>query len=134
MAMINVKFNKIKCRINENGNLELFFINSISDRILYFDGGSFKMIPGNIEMLNDNTYDANYDPSINEIIDIGETEDYDFVLKMNNHVYAKIFYLPNDKYPNGVEQVFMIYKKDDHLHNNIEDDFKNSIIVSIQES
>jgi hypothetical protein len=50
---------------------------------------------------------------------------------MNQDVFAKIFYLPNDEYGNGVQQVLMVYQSQDRHYKDIEQDFlENSKEVS----
>lgn len=121
--MKQFKFDAIKYSNSENGNLELYFINTKSNCILYFEGGgSFRIIETDNPMGYENTRDY-YEPSVNEIIEIRETVDYDYILKMNNGVFAKIFYLPNDEYINGVQQVLTVYKSQDRYYKNIEKDF-----------
>jgi hypothetical protein len=129
--MKQFKFDAIKYRNTQNGTLELYFDDSESNRILYFEGGGgFRLIENDQPPGYENARDYN-GPAFNEIIGIRETGDYDYILQMNQDVFAKIFYLPNDEYGNGVQQVLMVYQSQDRHYKDIEQDFlENSKEVS----
>ncbi len=129
--MKQFKFDAIKYRNTQNGTLELYFRDSESNRILYFEGGgSFRLIENDQAPGYENARDYN-GPAFNEITGIRETGDYDYIFQMNQDVFAKVFYLPNDEYGNGVQQVLMVYQSQDRHYKDIERDFlENSKEVS----
>ena len=115
-----MKFNKIFYRHNSYGNIEIVFTNS-GQNVLYFDGGYFYNNENNQGIIINKLW--NEYKLDGEIIEVRQTNDFDFILKLRNDDLIKIFFMPNSNFDNGVEQQFSVYNEDSNFYPNVLEDF-----------
>lgn len=116
---------------NSNGIITILFKNPVAKEMLVFDGAVFKKSSDCQQMSNLEEYKFKTGFNIHEIIEIRQTEDFDYIILLNENVYLKIFYTPNDKYENGVIQSFIVYYPSDIFHQEIQIIFNESEQLSI---
>jgi hypothetical protein len=119
-----MEFNKIYFQNNQEGLLELCFVNAPQKNYLRFNGGSFEMIAGVFDRKNFSEFPQT--KKINEVTSIRENDDMDFILSTNDYALIKILFTPNDSYPNGVEQVIRLYYPDDVFYPELLEDLNDS--------
>lgn len=57
---------------------------------------------------------------------IKENEDMDYLLQINENLIMKILFFPNDKFSNGVEQIFKLYKPKEIIYSELVSDLRDS--------
>lgn len=127
---MNIHFNSFKYSHTSNGNINILFINSNDSKELFFDGGFFKQT-NNCSLLGLKTFHFKDRTSNHTINNIKETEDFDFILQIDDEIYLKIFYIPDEGYDNGVIQTFSVYYPSDLFYNDIVNTFEESIEINI---
>lgn len=123
-------FDSFKYSHTSNGNINVLFINSNDSKELFFDGGFFKLT-NNYSFLGLETFVFKNRSSNHTINNIKETEDLDFILQIDDEIYLKIFYIPNEDYDNGVIQTFSIYYPSDLFYEDIVNIFEESVEINI---
>ena len=112
---MDFKFDNIYIRTKEDGLLNLLFENLDNKSVLEFKDSRFS--------IENKTVDSQFYSSIDigkgSVNRIKETDDLDYLLQVNNDIVLKIFFFPNDNYPNGVEQILKVYTIKDDLYDEL---------------
>ena len=121
---INIKFDIIRYWHLQNGNVNILF-DSTEETKLFFDGGNFSR-SSDVHNACYNTYNIESQEKTHVINNIKETDDFDFILQIDDTIYMKIFYMPDDSYENGVVQTFCVYRPTDPFYDDIICDYNES--------
>lgn len=117
------RFKKILYDINDIGNLQMVFVceDSINENI-YFDGGNFSLI-SSIDCCDKYWKEQKI---LDSIIDVKQTEDFDYIIKLGSNNFMKIYYTPDNFYINGVVQTFRIIDNKIPFYEDVLEDFNLS--------
>lgn len=109
------KFDNIYIKTKEDGLLNILFENLEDSSVLEFNNGRFSI---ESKAVNSLLY-SSVDIEKGNINRIRENDDLDYLLQINDNIVLKIFFFPNDNYPNGVEQVLKAYTVKDDLYDEL---------------
>lgn len=112
---MNFKFDNIYIKTKEDGLLNILFENLEDSSVLEFNNGRFSI---ESKSVNSQLY-SSIDIEKGNINRIRENDDLDYLLQINDNIVLKIFFFPNDSYPNGVEQVLKAYTVKDDLYDEL---------------
>ena len=86
---MNIKFSTIRYWHLQDGNVNILF-DSTEETKLFFNGGNFSM-SGDVHNACYSTYNIKSHEKTHVINNIKETEDFDFILQIDDTIYMKIF-------------------------------------------
>lgn len=112
---MDFKFDNIYIKTKEDGLLNILFENLEDSSVLEFNNGRFLI---ESKAVNSLLY-SSVDIEKGNINRIRENDDLDYLLQINDNIVLKIFFFPNDNYPNGVEQVLKAYTVKDDLYDEL---------------
>ena len=112
---MNFKFDNIYIKTKENGLLNILLENLEDSSVLEFNNGRFSI---ESKSVNSPLY-SSIDIEKGNINRIRVNDDLDYLLQINDNIVLKIFFFPNDSYPNGVEQVLKAYTVKDDLYDEL---------------
>ncbi len=121
---MNIKFSTIRYWHLQDGNVNILF-DSTEETKLFFNGGNFRM-SGDVHNACYSAYNIKSHEKTHVINNIKETEDFDFILQIDDTIYMKIFYMPDDSYENGVVQTFCVFCPTDTFYDDIICDYNKS--------
>lgn len=112
---MNFKFDNIYIKTKEDGLLNILFENTEDLSVLEFNNSRFSIESKAVNSLLYNRVDIEK----GKVNLIRENDDLDYLLQINDDIILKIFFFPNDNYPNGVEQVLKVYTVKDDLYDEL---------------
>lgn len=115
-------FDKAYYRNNKEGLLYLYFVDLDSSSILQFNNSRFSIINKKFDIDSCSILDIDKG-SINAI---KENEDMDYLIQINKNIIMKILFFPNDRFSNGVEQIFRFYMPKEAIYIELASDLQDS--------
>ena len=96
----------MKCHLLKNGIIEIVF-ELPNGNVLFFNGGGVKVLDKS-EKRTKHWDDIKLSGTIVSILE----KDGQFFFKLSNKEVIKVFFFPDDEYPNGVAQTIHILRED----------------------
>ncbi len=126
---MDIKFNSIKYFHLPNGNINILFDSQEKTELL-FNGGGFEK-RRDIHNSDYVIFKLKNDTASHVINKIKQTDDFDFIMQIDQVILMKIYYLPNDCFENGVMQTICAYYPTDSFYNEILCDFNEGDEINL---
>ena len=127
---MNIRFNTIRYFHLPDGIINIVFDSSEKTN-LTFNGGGFCM-SGNQDSRYNN-YNLKPHRKWHVINNIKETNDLDFIMQIDEVLFLKILFTPDDTFPNGVIQTFCVYSPSDSLYDAILCDYNEGYDLALSD-